>query len=181
MTVNAIQSNEQRRTILVPMTKGAAIGAVSGLALKYAYPVTADEKNTDEYIKISKKINNQKTEYNTRTQNFINSIKAQEKNSLAQDEFVKLFDGLKEGDHVKRSNLRETLKKLADKPSEMFEFKKLCKTSSAIAEESTKQCMSAYNLITKHIRPTGFFLATGAIVGAIIGLVNDIIKVETGK
>ena len=73
------------------------------------------------------------------------------------------------------------MKKLADKPSEMFEFKKLCKTSSAIAEESTKQCMSAYNLITKHIRPTGFFLATGAIVGAIIGLVNDIIKVETGK
>ena len=66
MTVNAIQSNEQRRTILVPMTKGAAIGAVSGLALKYAYPVTADEKNTDEYIKISKKINNQKTEYTTK-------------------------------------------------------------------------------------------------------------------
>lgn len=181
MTVNAIQTNDKRQTVLVPMAKGAAIGAVSGLALKYAYPITPDEKKTDEYIKISQKINSQKTEYTKRTQNFINTIKSQEKTSLAQDEFVKLFDGLKEGEHVKRTSIRETLKKLADKPSELFEFKKLCKASSRIAEESAKQCMSAYNLITKHIRPTGFFLAVGAITGAIIGLVNDIIKVETGK
>lgn len=179
MTINAVQANNQRQTFLTPMVKGAAIGAVSGLALQYAYPVTVEEKNTDEYIRIDKKINAQKTEYNIRTQNFIDSIKAQEKKSLARDEFVKLFDGLEEGDHVKRSTIRETLKKLADKPSEMFEFKRLCKISSAIAEEIAKPYIKAHNFITKHTRPTGFFLATGAIAGSIIGLANDIIKVET--
>lgn len=179
MKVDAIQSNDKRRTVLFPIAQGAAIGAGSGIVLKYAYPITADEKNTDEYIKISNKINNQKTEYTARTEKFVNSIKSKEHRSFAEDEFVKLFDGLKEGDHVKRSNLRNALKKLkSQKPAEMFEFKKLCKTSSAIAQETAKQCMSAYNLVTKHIRPTGFFLATGAIIGAIIGLINDITKVK---
>lgn len=182
MKVDAIQGNDKRRTILLPIAQGAAIGAGSGMVLKYAYPVTADEKNTDEYIKISNKINNQKTEYTTRTEKLVNSIKSKEHRSIAEDEFVKLFDGLKEGDHVKRSKIREALKRLeSHKPTEIFEFKKLCKRSSAIAQETAKQCMNAYNLVTKHIRPTGFFLATGAVIGAIIGLIRDITKVEMSK
>ena len=47
-----------------------------------------------------------------------------------------------------------------------------------MAERTAKQFMNGYNLVTKHIRPTSFFVATGAILGAVVALVNDILKVR---
>ncbi len=179
MQVEAIQGNDRRRSVFVPMANGAAIGAVGGFALKYMYPLTHEEKNTDEYIKVANKIKNEKVTYNFRTAKYIDSIKANPERSYAQDQFVKLFDGLKDGDKVKTSKLRSvinTIKK--EKPDELLEFRRVCKASSEVAEQTAKQCMSAYNLITKHIRPTGFFLLAGAIVGAIIGLIQDVTKTD---
>ncbi len=182
MKVEAIQSNDRRHSVLAPLAKGAAIGAAAGFVTKYAYPLTPDEKSTDEYVKVRNKINNQKTEYNFRTAKYVNSIRNKDKCSLAEDEFVKMFDGLKEGDHVKHSSIRKAIKNIQEKnPAEVLEFKRVCKASSEVAEQTAKQCMSAYNLITKHIRPTGFFLVTGAIIGAVIATINDILKVEVKK
>lgn len=182
MKVNAVEVNNhnKKHTTLLSMVNGAAIGAASGMVFKYAYPLTAEEKSTDEYIRINNKINYQKNEFSSKTKNFIDSIKAQENRSFAQDQFVKLFDGLKEGDHVKRSTLLQTLKKIKEeKPTELFEFKKLCKNTSALAEKNAKQYFKAYNLVVKHLRPADFFIATGAIAGTVIGLIDDIIKIET--
>ncbi len=179
MKVEAIQSNDRRQSCPAQMTKGAAWGAAAGVAAKYILPVQPDEKRTPEYRKVMNKINNQKAEYNFRTAEFLNTLKAKEKHSLAEDQFIKMFDGLKDGEHVKRASIRSAIKNLQEKaPYQVNEFKQLCKASSAVVEKTAKQCVSAYNLVTKHIRPTGFFLATGAVLGAIVSLLDSVLRTD---
>ena len=85
---------------------------------------------------------------------------------------------MKDGDKVKPGSIRTAIKNLSDNKKELFEFKRLCKTSALEAEKTAKQCMNAYNLVTKHIRPTGFFVAAGAVVGAFVAMINDILKTD---
>ena len=73
MNVNAIQSNDRRRSCFLPMAEGAALGTVAGYATKYILPLTPEEKSTDEYIKVKNKINTQKSEYNFRTAKFLDT------------------------------------------------------------------------------------------------------------
>lgn len=178
MRTNAVQNNEHR-SIFIPAAQGAVIGAAAGWAGKYAIPLTHEEKNSDEYIKVSKNVADQKTAFNFRTQKYIDSLKAKETHSLAEDEFVKMFDGMKEGEKMPVSKIRTAIKNLTqENPNELLEFKRICKNSSAVAEKTAKQFMNAYDLVTKHIRPTGFFLAAGALVGTGVALVHDILKVR---
>ena len=112
-------------------------------------------------------------------QKIINKLNAKEKHSVAEDEFIKMFDGMKEGDRMKPSRIKTALNNLQnEKPTELLEFKRICKNFSDMAERTAKQFMNGYNLVTKHIRPTSFFVATGAILGAVVALVNDILKVR---
>lgn len=178
MQVNAIQSNDRRHSVYAQMIKGAAIGTAGGFVAKYTLPLTPEEMSTDEYIKISNKVKDQKNQFNFRTNKFIQKLKAQTENSLAEKEFIKLFDGMKDGDKVKTSNIRNAMKNLQDNPAELREFKRLCKVTSEIVEKTARQCMNAYDLVTKHIRPTGFFLITGSVVGAMIALINNVLKTE---
>ena len=179
MKTNAVHSYENRHTILAPLVQGAAIGAVAGGIGKYVVPLTTEEKNSDEYIKIANRVNDQKTAYNFRTQKYIDSLAAKDKRSLAEDEFIKMFDGMQEGQKMKPSKIRTAINNImAKNPNELFEFKRICKNSSDVAEQTAKQFMSAYNLVTKQIRPMSFFLATGAVLEAFVALVNDAIKVK---
>jgi hypothetical protein len=179
MYVESIQSNDNRRSVILPMAQGAMVGAAAGWVGKYALPLQHDETHSDEYIKVKNKINAQKTEYNVRTQKYVESLRAKSTKSLAEDEFVKMFDGLKEGEHMKKSSIRQAIKNISEKsPERLFEFKRLCKDSSHVAEQTAKQCLDAYNLVTKHIRPTKFFIVTGAIVGALVAVVKDVLKTE---
>ena len=179
--VYAIQSNDRRRSCFWPMAEGAALGTVAGYATKYILPLTQEEKSSDEYIKIKNQINTQKTQYNFRTAKVIESLKGQETRTLAQDEFVKMFDGMKNGEHVKSSRIRKAMLNLRDNPEQLREFKRVCKATSEVANTTAKQCLAAYNLVTKHIRPTGFFLASGAVVGAVMALFNDALKTEVRR
>lgn len=182
MKTNAVHNHEKKHTILAPLVQGAAVGAVTGGIGKYVIPLTAEEKNSDEYIKISNRVNEQKTAYNFRTQKYINHLIKKEKHSLAEDEFIKMFDGAEEGQKIKPAKIRTAINNImAKNPNELFEFKRICKNSSDVAEQTAKQFMSAYNLITKHIRPTAFFIATGAVVGAFVALVNDALKVRVNN
>ena len=179
MKTHAIQNHDSRQPIVLPLAQGVAIGAAAGAVGKYLIPLTAEEKNSDEYIKISNRVNEQKTAFNFRTQKYIDSLKAKEKHSLAEDEFIKMFDGAVEGQRIKPSKIKTAINNIKEKnPNEFFEFKKICKNSSDVAEQTAKQFMSAYNLITKHIRPISFFIATGAIIGGFVALVNNALKVK---
>ncbi len=182
MKVEAVQSNDRRQTCLVPMAKGALWGTGCGIAAKYLLPIQPDEMQTPEYRTVMGKINSQKTEYNIRTKQFIDSLKSKGKPSLAEDQFIKLFDGLKDGDHVKKSSIRSAIKTLEEKaPLQLNEFKRLCKNSSEVVEKTAKECISAYKLVTKHIRPTAFFVTTGAVLGAVIALIDSVCKTNTNK
>ena len=176
--VDAIQSNDRRRSVMIPMAQGAGVGTVVGYATKYIIPLTKEEKSTDEYIKVQNKINNQKIKYDSKTAQYIDNIKSKQVRSIAEDQFVKMFDGLKEGDYLKHSNLKKATKNLQGNPVELREFKRIFNATSGVVEKTAKNYMDAYNLVTKHIRPTGFFLVAGAIVGAVISMFNNMLKTE---
>lgn len=179
MKVNSVEGNQARRSVFVPIIEGAAVGTVAGYMGKYILPLTHEEKNSDEYIKVSSKIAREKTQYNFRTDKYISTLKAKEERTVAENAFIGLFEGLKEGDNVKKGSIRNAIKELTEKhPDQVVAFKRLCKKTSDIAEKTAKQCMNAYDLTTKHIRPTGFFLVAGAVVGGFIGLAHDILKTE---
>lgn len=181
MSIDSIQNN-RHRSIFVPIAQGAAIGAGVGLAGKYLLPLTYEEKHSDEYVKISNKVKQQKNEYSFRTAKYIDSLAAKTNRSIAEDEFIRMFDGMKEGQKVKHSSIRTAINNIkAKNPNEVLEFRRLCKNSSDVAEKTAKQFMNAYNLITKHIRPTGFFIAAGAVVGAFVALINDVLKVRVNN
>jgi hypothetical protein len=179
MKVNAIQRNEKHNNTFVLIGQGAAIGAVSGYVAKYALPLTYEEKHSDEYLKVVGRIQDQKNAYNIRTATAVDAIKNKELRSLAEDEYVKLFDGINIGEKVKPNRIRKAIKTLEAKdPKEVLNFKKLCKDASEVAQKSTQQCVKAYNLITKHLRPSVFFIATGALVGVFATLINKLLKTD---
>ena len=159
MKVSAIDSNDRRRSCIVPMTQGAGIGAAIGYVAKYTQPLTPQEKNAD-YQRVISKINSQTKEYGPKTAEYLSGIKSKGKLSPAEDTFVKMFDGMKDGDKVKRKTLWDSFNKL--------EF----------AKKTAKQCVGAYNLVTKHIRPTSFYVITGAVIGALVALAKDVLKTD---
>lgn len=175
--VGAIQSNDRRNNYLAQITEGAVIGTAMGYGAKYLLPLTSEEKSTNQYVRVIDGINAHKNMYSSETSRFLYNLKNQEQ-SLAKDEFVKMFDGMKHGDKVKTSSIRKALTNLQDKPTELKEFKKICKSASELAEKIAKQHVDAYNLAAKHLRPTGFFMVTGAVVGAVMSLINEFLKTE---
>ncbi len=178
MKVYAVENNEKRRSCIGPMAQGALIGGITGGVLKY-HPLTPDEKNNPEYKKVINQINKQKREFNPKTAEYLDSISIKSQKSLAEDVFVKMFDGIKEGERVKPGKIRNALKTLQEKnPGEINEFKRICKESTKTAEQTAKKCIDAYNLVTKHIRPTSFYLITGAVVGAFIELFRSILRTD---
>lgn len=176
MRTESVQNNGHR-SVLIPLAQGATLGAGAGWVSKYVFPLTHAEKNSDEYIKVSDSVNKQKKAFNFITKKYLVALTAKEKRSIAEDEFIKMFDGMQDGEVVQRTRIETAIKNLQkEKPTELLEFKRICNNSSAIAERTAKQFMNAYNLVTKHIRPTSFFVATGAAAGAAAAVVNDILK-----
>ena len=174
--VEAIESNNKRRGCIVPLAKGAMTGAAIGLALKYAQPVTADEKNTPEYRKVVEEIQNKKNSYSPWTDSYLKQIKSKSELSKAEDVFVKTYDGMKHGEQVGRKRLMKALRSLENQ--DRGELRVLYENARYQAEVMAKKYMSMNNLLTKYIRPTGFFLTTGAVIGAIIALIHSVMSTE---
>lgn len=174
-----VDSVNRRQSCIVPMAQGAGIGALTGYVLKYAQPLTPDEINNPEYKKVINSINESRTVYRPQTKEYLDTLKAKESRSLAEDVFIKMFDGMKDGDKLKKSTIRNAIKEITEKnPAEVIEFKNICKASIKEAKETAKRCIDAYNLVTKHVRPTAFFVVGGAIIGGIVGLLSKVLKTE---
>ena len=178
MKVNAIESNN-KKSCLIPMAEGALIGSAAGYVLKGTYPVTPQEKQTPEYRRVMREIRQKKTQFGPENEAYLNSIKAKQKLSPAQDTFVKMYDGLKEGDriHFGKSKLKSIYDSLAQKDKAAAqEFQRLILDAKMAAEKTTQRCINGYNSATKEIRPLSFFLTGGAVVGALIALAHDILR-----
>ena len=180
MVVEAVQLNERRNNgVISPMIKGGIAGAAVGYIAKYALPLTTEEKSTDEYVKVSSKINEQKLEYNFRVRKFVDELNSKEGKSVAQEQFAKMFNGLKDGDSVGLSKLKEFVSRIQkEHPEALEEFRQICKKSRRIADETANQCLRAYNLVTKHMRPTGFFVLTGAAIGSVAAVASNILRTD---
>jgi len=174
--VEAIESNNNRRGHLVPLLNSAGTGALVGFTLKYIQPVTLDEKNTHEYKQVIKDINTRRTTYSSWTENYLNKIRGKSNLSLAEDVFIKTFDGLKEGEHVGTKRIRQAFASV--KTEDKGELKQLFENARYQAERVAKRYIKLNDLLTKHIRPTGFFLISGAVTGAFISLIHSILRTD---
>ena len=169
--VEAVDSNNRRKGCIVPMTKGAVIGAAGGVALKYIQPLNSEEKST------IRDINAKRTSYSAWTKSYLDKLQKRGNLSLAEDVFIKTYEGLKEGDKVGSDRLRRAFATIkSQKPDEVGELTRLFDTAKFEAAEVAKKYVRVYESATKHFRPTNFFLAAGAVVGAFIVLVHSVLK-----
>lgn len=181
MTVSAIGSaDNNHRTCLIPMAEGALVGAGVGMALKYGYPLNKDEKNTNEYLSVMNDIKSKKTTYSAWTHSMLDDISKKNQRSLAEDVFVKTYEGLKYGDKVSgEGRIHKAFRTVKEqKPELLPELKRLFLDARLQAEKIAKKHVEIYNLATKHIRPTGFFVTAGAITGAVVAMVHEVLRTE---
>jgi hypothetical protein len=177
--VEAIDSNNKRQGCLVPMAKGAVIGAAGGVALKYIQPLNSEEKNTPEYKSTIRDINAKRTTYSAWTKSYLDKLQKRGNLSLAEDVFIKTYDGLKEGNKVGSDRLRKAFATIkSQKPDEVGELTRLFDTAKFEAGEIAKKYTNVYELATKHFRPTNFFLAAGAVVGAFIAMIHSVLRTD---
>ena len=180
MKVNAIDSNNQRRSCLLPMAEGALLGSAAGYVLKGTYPVTAQEKATPAYKRVMQEIEEKRNLFGPENEAWINTIKSKDELSLAEDTFVKMYDGKKDGDSVGygfKKLLREKFLQLKEKDSvSAQEFRRLIHQAKYESDKTVKRSIEGYNSATKAIRPLPFFLIGGAVAGAFIALVHDVLR-----
>ncbi len=179
MKVNAVENTQKRHSCLYPMAQGAAIGAVAGVGVKYLQPVTDAEKSSPEYLREMSRIEKEKKVYNLETQAFLDRINKNSKKTLAEDVFVKMYDGLKEGDEVGAERILKAFRTVQQqKPEELSALKRLFSESKNEAELVARKYVGLYNHLTKMIRPTKYFIAAGAVVGAFIALIKDVLRTD---
>ena len=181
MKVSAIESNNQRRSCLLPMAEGALLGSAAGYVLKGTYPVTAQEKATPAYRRVMQEIEEKRNQFGPENEAWLKTIKSKDKMSLAEDTFVKMFDGKKEGDNVGnfvfKKQLREKFIELKEKdPVSAQEFRRIIHQAKYEIDQTVKRSIEGYNSATKAIRPLSFFLIGGAIIGAFVALVRDVLR-----
>ena len=182
MNVEPIKERVNNSTILVPSVKGVLLGGIAGCVSKYILPLTTEEKNSDEYVKISNRIKASTAQYNFQTEKYLLPFKLKYPKSEANIAFLKLFKGLKEGERVHPNRLRRVMKTLSqNNPSQVEEFKKLCK---ALIQESHKRAtlgLNLYEFSLKHLRPNGLFATIGAFIGGGVTLAYKVLKTYTNK
>ncbi len=175
----SLNVNTSNNTCVKPMAGGALFGAAAGVALKYIYPLNTEEKNTREYKTVINEINNKKNIYSPWTKSYLEGIENKKIRSSAEDVFVSTYKGMHNGESVGSLRLIKAFHKIKElKPDEYQELKKLFLSAREQAEKMAKKHVEIYNLATKHIRPTGFFVGVGAIAGAAVALANNILKTD---
>lgn len=177
--VEAVESNNRRRGCVVPMIDGAIVGSVAGFGLKYLQPVTPDEKQTPEYKSVIRDIKNKQNVYSSWTKQYLDGIKSKDNRSVAEDVFVKMYDGIKDGEKIGNKRILKAFHEIQTrKPEQVTELKELIRSARTEAERIANKYINSYNLITKHIRPTSFFVGAGAVVGAFIVLMHEVLRTD---
>ncbi len=164
--VEAVNNRTNHRNYLGSVVQGAAIGAGSGYALKYLIPLTKSETNNDEYRAKIKEIKEDHKKFGNLAQEYLSELRKTPEKSAAQDEFIKMFEGLKKGSKMKKGAVLTAVRNLEkNHPKEVGAFLSLCKELRTLTNESVSLHIDAYRTFLKKIRPTSFFLATGVIAG----------------
>lgn len=160
MAVNAVQKNNTNSTMSYP--KSLAVGAITGFALKWALPLTRQERDSNYNLELSKV----KAEAKSAKEKELGAILNAKPKTKATDTFVKLHKAnkltTKEFDKLPET-LRAQVITLKARPS--YKLK-----------EAYKSGLNKIILGTKDIRPTGIFIATGAAVALAFAFTHNVIK-----
>ena len=179
MAIQVVNNSNNVHNNIIPLIQGATAGSVAGLGLKYIYPLHRDEKNTKEYKGVVDGLKERQNSYNNWTKLYLDEVKNDGNKSVAKDEFLKTFDGLKNGDKVSNNRILKAFHAVLEKsPKEVNALKELFTDMKTEAAKMVKKSIEAYNVATKHFRPTGFFVGTGALAGAAIALVHNVLKTD---
>lgn len=159
MAVNAVQNNNNST---MSYKKSIAVGAITGYALKWALPITPQEKDLNYTLEL----NRAKAEAKLAKTNELSAIINAKPKTKAIDTFSKLHSThkLTQEEIAKLpESLRAQVTALKARPS--FKFK-----------EAFKIGLNKAIVITKGIRSKGIFITTGAVVALAYAFTHNVIK-----
>ncbi len=160
MAVSAIQKDTNNNSHKMSYIQSAATGALIGYSLKWAIPVTPQEKDEIFNAKL-KEIS--ATAQAERLKEFEN-IKNIEPKTQAKDTFIKLHDD-------KKLNEVE-IKKLAEPLcTQVMDFKNRVNETAKTVRKVGRKTLNAF---TKSIRPTSTFVLTGMGIALCIAFLHNI-------
>lgn len=161
MAIGAIQNNTNNDSHKkMSIIKSATAGALVGYSLKWALPITSQEKDerfSSEMDALSAKL---KAAESKEFENIRNS----KRKTVAVDTFIKMYDEKKLTDN-KIKKLQEPLS------SEVMDLKNSIGNKTKGIIEVGSKTIKAF---TKSIRPTFTFICAGVVAGVAIALVNNI-------
>ena len=158
MAVNAIQKNENKSQH-VSIIKSAAIGGLSGYALKYILPIMPHEKN-ERFDSFLSELKNQVRETKLKE---IDAIRNSQTKTLAADKFISLVDK----NEVKISKIKALKGPLSGQVMGII-------TQINDKGREVKACgKETLTALTKHIRPAGTFVTLGASVAVFAAFIHN--------
>lgn len=163
MSVNVVRRNDESHTSYL---KSAALGALTGYALKYMLPLTPQEKD-DTYVNSLKELKDKAK--NIRLAE-IEAIRKKEHKSEAEEVFLKIYDA-KKLKNLGDQNLSEHLL------SKVIEIRAKVNNDALRALNHGKKTLEA---LTKSIRPTSVFVLIGAAIGILAAFGNNILYSTSG-
>lgn len=168
MAVGAVQKNDTNKSGRANYLKFAAVGGLTGYALKYLIPVTSSEKNDENYKNELKKM---QADADLTASNEIAAMRKFDKKTIIEDTFLKLHD-------AKTLNVTEINKlgqPLATQVSELYA--RVFDISEYLIDIRTK-ALTAY---TKKIRSSFSFVAIGVVASVAGAIVHNISQANSKK
>lgn len=165
MAVCAIQNNSNQKSGKLSYFGSMIIGAISGYSLKWALPITSQEKDERYNSELSKiRLNVKKARMDE-----IEIIRKEASTIPGADEFLKMHDNGK--------LLYREIKKCNGALSEKLMI--LLTRVNDVAINTRIIGIKTVKSFTKSIRPTGAFLVIGTGIALGIALINNIAKVAS--
>lgn len=162
MAIGAIQKNNSN-TNHTSVLGAAAVGGISGYALKWAIPVLEHEKNDEYYDKLSEA----KVKAKLSKMLEIDKIRNSSIKSESTDTFIKLLDE----NNLTASKIKKLSGPLADKVLGLI---RNINDAARLESLKTLQEVKAY---TKSVRPTASFVMIGAISAMLIAVAHNVKKI----
>lgn len=157
------------------VVKSTAVGAASGYALKYLWPLVKQENTIGArwWLKNAMKFSN-----NEKVEKFM----LYDKRTPAQDAFIKLVEqdkGSKTKVAFSFSNIKKVINELGGQNSAAAkELKSIITSANDAAHSMAKTFMAGSCYGLKRKRPTVPFLVAGAGIGFITGFIHNVAKTD---
>lgn len=161
MEVRVVQTNEYKPKP-ASYLGGVAIGAMGGYALKYIYPITAQEKDS-RFKPFVRDLNKGAREFKHKE---IEAIRNAKKKAPGTDVFLKIVD-----DKSLKNKISAVKKLKGPVKEQVMALLNQVNYKAAEVKANGRELVAA---MTKHIRPTSGFILAGAGIGFVGTLIYNL-------